>query len=148
MQSPSVQQNGVTPIANFLRYWMPLVVWLALIFTASADSQSYRHSSTLFEPLLRWLFPQMPPLLVAHLHHGFRKLCHLSEYGILAWLFWRAIRRPVKNDPRPWSWPNAGLALAVIFAYAASDEFHQSFVPNRTARFSDVLIDTAAGPPA
>jgi VanZ family protein len=35
--------------------------------------------------------------------------------------------------------------LAVVFAYAASDEFHQIFVPNRTPLVSDVLIDTAGG---
>jgi VanZ family protein len=51
----------------------------------------------------------------------------------------------VKNDPRPWSWAEAGLALAVVFAYAASDELHQVFVPNRTALVSDVLIDTSGG---
>jgi len=28
------------------------------------------------------------------------------------------------------------------FLYAASDEFHQSFVPTRSASFKDVLIDT------
>jgi VanZ family protein len=33
----------------------------------------------------------------------------------------------------------------VVFAYAASDEFHQIFVPNRTALVSDVLIDTSGG---
>ena len=29
--------------------------------------------------------------------------------------------------------------------YAASDEFHQMFVPTRTAHVTDVLIDTAGG---
>jgi len=51
----------------------------------------------------------------------------------------------VKNDPRPWLWPEAGLALAIVFAYAASDELHQVFVPTRTPLVSDVLIDTSGG---
>jgi|SRR5665213_659291 len=145
MISSSVRLNGATPMANFLRYWLPVLFWMALIFTASADTQSYRHSSIYFEPLLRWLFPQMPPTQVEAIHHIFRKSCHLAEYAILAWLFWRAIRKPVKNDPRPWLWPEAGLALALVFTYAASDELHQVFVPTRTAHVTDVLIDTTGG---
>jgi VanZ family protein len=118
---------------------------MALVFSASADSQSFRHSSKYFEPLLRWLFPHLSPTQVEMLHHGFRKTCHLTEYAILAWLFWRAIRKPVKQDPRPWLWTEAGLALAIVFLYAAGDELHQAFVPSRTAQVSDVLIDTCGG---
>jgi VanZ family protein len=141
----SVRQNDARPLANFFRYWLPVLIWMALVFSASADAQSYRHSSRFFEPLLHWLFPGMAQTTVEMLHHGFRKSCHLAEYGILAWLFWRAIRKPVKNDPRPWRWPEAGLALAVVFAYAASDELHQVFVPPRTPQISDVMIDTCGG---
>ena len=74
-----------------------------------------------------------------------RKGAHLTEYAVLALLLWRALRKPVKNDPRPWSWREAGLALAIVFLYAASDETHQLFVPTRTAHVTDVLIDTAGG---
>jgi VanZ family protein len=55
------------------------------------------------------------------------------------------VRQPVKNDSRPWLWPEAGLTLAIVFLYAASDEFHQLFVPTRTAHVTDVFIDTAGG---
>jgi VanZ family protein len=145
MYPPTVQPNASTPVANLLRYWLPVLVWMVLIFSASADSQSYQHSSRFFEPLLRWLFPTMPPAMVAEIHHLFRKTCHLTEYAILAGLVWRAVRKPMKNDPRPWKWAEAGLALAVVFAYAASDEFHQIFVPNRSPLVSDVMIDTTGG---
>jgi len=33
----------------------------------------------------------------------------------------------------------------MVFLYAASDEFHQIFVPSRTALVSDVIIDTTGG---
>ena len=118
---------------------------MGIIFSASADARSYQHSSTLFEPLLRWLFPQLPPDQVARLHHLFRKGCHLTEYAILALLLWRAIRQPVKNDARGWNWNEAGLALALAFLYAASDEIHQVFIPSRTALTSDVFIDATGG---
>jgi VanZ family protein len=145
MCSPSVQPNEAGPIFRFIRYWLPAVFWMALIFSASADTQSFRHSSLIFEPLVRWLFPHLSPMQVAALHHVFRKCCHLSEYAILAWLFWRAIRKPAKNDPRPWSWNEAGLTLAIVSMYAASDELHQAFVPSRTPLVSDVVIDTCGG---
>src|ERR1017187_7647107 len=102
MCSPSVRANGPGPIARFICYWLPVLFWMALVFSASADAQSFRHSSKYFEPLLRWLFPHLSPAQVEMLHHGFRKTCHLTEYAVLAWLFWRAIRKPVKHDPRPW----------------------------------------------
>jgi VanZ family protein len=35
--------------------------------------------------------------------------------------------------------------LSLVFLYAASDEFHQRFVPTRTPLVSDVLIDTCGG---
>ena len=145
MQPPSVQPNKARPLANFLRYWLPVLVWMLLIFSFSSDAKSYHHSSSLFEPLLRWLFPQMSQGTISELHHFFRKTCHLAEYAMLAWLVWRAVRKPVKNDRRPWNWTESGFALSVVFAYAASDELHQVFVPNRTALVSDVMIDTSGG---
>jgi VanZ family protein len=145
MDSSQVQPKPVAPSAIFLRYWLPVVVWMVVIFSASADRQSYQHSSLFFEPLMRWLFPTMSAATLGEIHHLFRKTAHLTEYAILGALFWRAIRRPVRRDARPWRWDEAGLALAVVFAYAASDEFHQIFVPSRTALVSDVLIDTSGG---
>ena len=35
-----------------------------------------------------------------------------------------------------------GLAILATFLVASADEFHQSFLPNRTGQFSDVLLDT------
>jgi len=145
MQPPLVQQNKPGRAANFFRYWLPVVVWMVLIFSFSSDAKSYQHSSTLFEPLMRWLFPRMPQPTIAEFHHLFRKTCHLTEYAILAGLVWRAVRKPARRDPRPWNWTEAGFALSVVFAYAASDELHQVFVPTRTALVSDVMIDTSGG---
>jgi VanZ family protein len=135
----------VLKIRPFFKYWLPTLIWMVLIFSASSDSHSYEHSSRLIAPLLHWLFPQMPETRVDAIVYFTRKCAHLTEYAVLALLLWRAVRRPMKNDPRPWVWPEAGLALAIVFLYAASDEFHQIFVPTRTAQVSDVFIDTAGG---
>ena len=132
-------------MVSFLRYWLPLLIWMTLIFSASADAQSTEHTSRILGPLLRWLWPDISQEKIELARWVVRKAAHLTEFAILAWLWWRALRRPVRRDPRPWSWPVAGLALAGVLLYAASDEFHQSFVPNRTASFIDVTIDTSGG---
>lgn len=116
---------------------------MSLIFFGSADSQSYTHSSRLIEPLLHWLFPHMAQAHIEALHHVFRKCCHLAEYAILGLLLWRAVRKPVRRDPRPWSWRTAIIAVLIVFLYASTDEFHQIFVPTRTPHVTDVLIDTS-----
>ena len=94
---------------------------------------------------MRWFFPHMSQADMDEYHHLFRKSCHMMEYAICAVLAWRAVRQPRQHDPRPWRWDEAGLALAIVLLYAASDELHQVFVPTRTALFSDVMVDVAGG---
>ena len=129
----------------FAKNWWLVAAWMTVIFSASADGNSYRHSSLYFEPLMHWLFPHMAPERVELIHHIFRKCCHLTEYAILALLCRRAIRRSVKNFSPAWRWDEAGLALALVFLYSASDELHQIFVPSRTGQISDVVVDVSGG---
>lgn len=128
----------------FIKYWLPPLLWMALIFSASSDAHSYEHSSRLVEPFLRWLFPKMPQPQIETIHHILRKCCHLTEYAVLAVLIWRVLNQS-KNKLSSWSWPRILGTLLVVFLYAATDEFHQKFVPTRTPLVSDVLIDTAGG---
>ncbi len=137
--------SGVAKLRILLKYWLPPLAWMTVIFSASGDIKSYQHSSSLFEPLLHWLFPAMSPEHIDAIHYLFRKVCHLTEYALLALLLWRAIRQPQKADARPWRWPEGGLALALVFLYSATDELHQVFVPTRTGLVSDVFIDTTGG---
>ena len=58
-----------------------------------------------------------------------RKIAHTLEYAVLGALLTRALRRP-------------GLAFLVAVLYAASDEFHQTFVPGRHGSPVDVAIDS------
>jgi VanZ family protein len=135
----------VLKLRAFLKYWLPALFWMALIFSASSDVKSFDHSSRLLAPLLHWLFPQMPESTVHLIVLIARKTAHFGEYAVLALLLWRALRRPLPNDSQSWNWHKTGLVLALVFLYAASDEIHQIFVPTRTAHVTDVLIDTAGG---
>lgn len=66
-----------------------------------------------------------------------RKLIHAGEYALLTFLWWRALRTTSATS-------RTAIAAAVVVAvlYAASDEYHQSFVEGRTGSPIDVLIDT------
>jgi len=130
-------------LRTFALYWLPMLLWMALIFGASSDRHSFSHSSRLIGPFVRWLFPHISDHALYRVIFGVRKVAHLTEYAILGLLVWRVLRKPVRNDPRPWEWRQARLALVLVILYAASDEFHQAFVPTRQASVVDVLIDTS-----
>jgi VanZ family protein len=128
---------------SFLRYWLPLLLWMLVIFGASADTQSTEHTSRFLEPFLRWLIPNISARTVEHVRWVVRKSAHMTEFALLAWLWWRALRKPKRHDARPWSWKPAVAALGIAILYAAADEFHQRFVASRTPSVRDVCIDTA-----
>jgi VanZ family protein len=133
----------VVGFKSLAKYWLPVVCWMALIFSGSSDVLSARNTSRFVEPLLRWLLPGAPEATIQRLHGAIRKGGHLTEYGILAALVWRARRQPRRGESRPWRWADAGFALAFAALYAAGDELHQSFVSTRTASIIDVLWDSA-----
>ncbi|SDS37876.1 VanZ family protein [Opitutus sp. GAS368] len=115
--------------------WLPVVLWMGFIFSMSTSLGASENTARFIGPFLHWLLPYAAPDTIAHLHFLIRKAGHLTEYAILALLLRQAIGG---RGARPFV-----LALVIAAAYAATDEFHQSFVPGRTASAWDVLIDTA-----
>jgi VanZ family protein len=125
-----------------VKYWLPVLVWMGLIFVGSGDSLSGPRSSRILGPLIHWLLPWLSPAGVDAVVFYCRKSGHVAEYAVLALFCWRALRKPVRNDVRPWSWPLVRLVILICALYAATDELHQFFVPSREARVHDVVIDT------
>jgi VanZ family protein len=99
---------------------------------------SAEHTSRFIGPLLHWLYPTISPFTILRVQLFVRKLAHVSEYAVLAVLLYRAVVHTTLKGRRALS---AALVLVLCAAYAASDEFHQSFVPSRTASVRDVMID-------
>ena len=62
---------------------------------------------------------------------------------MLTVLVWRLVTEYRPATGGMYVWPNIWLTLIVVVLYAASDEFHQLFVPSREASVRDVLIDSA-----
>jgi len=77
--------------------------------------------------------PPLPPSLSD-------KVAHLAGYGVLAGLLLRAL---LGGFPRPVSWRAGSLAVLLAVVYGVSDEWHQSFVPERAADAMDVVADGA-----
>jgi len=126
-------------VVRFVRYWMPAIVWMAIIFLGSTDMLSAEHTSRFLVPFLRWFDPQISLAALNAIQLGVRKLGHLTEYAILAMLLWRALRGGIR-----WQMKMSILFLVAALGsaiFAASDEFHQSFVPSRTGSPNDVMID-------
>lgn len=119
---------------------MPVIVWMAMIFIASSDSESGPRGSRILGPLIRWLYPDIAPEVLEGIILAARKIVHFVTFGLLAALFWRALSGGTRG---PWRARTAWLSLGLTFAYAVSDEWHQSFVPTRVGSWVDVLIDTA-----
>ena len=123
----------------FARYWLPPFGWMALIWVMSSDLASAEHSASIFVPLLTWLLPWATPEQVALVHALARKLGHLTEYAVLAALWFRGLAGERRLAPATSAWA----ALAVSVAWAVLDEIHQGTVPSRTASAADVAIDAA-----
>jgi VanZ family protein len=123
-------------VGRFLSRYLPLVVWLAFIFFASTDNFSAANTSRIIGPLVLWLFPNTSAETLASIHFIVRKLAHFTEYAILGFVAARAFRA----SPR---WFLISAVLIVV--YALLDEYHQSFVPSRTASIFDSFIDMAGG---
>jgi len=124
---------------SFLKYWLPVLIWLCVIFVGSTDVLSAEQTSRFVEPFLRWLKPDISSETLAQIHFFARKLGHIFEYALLAIFLWRALRSGANLQVKI-----SILVIVVWFVcaiFAATDEFHQSFIPSRTASPNDVVID-------
>lgn len=124
-----------------LKYWWPALIWAVVISTFSTGAFTAENTIRIIIPVLHFFLPHASPETLQFLHHVIRKCAHVTEYCILSLLILRGICAGRKEIHLRW-----GLAVILIVAgYASLDEFHQSFVPGRTAAVSDVVIDTCGG---
>lgn len=126
------------------RLWRyaPLILWMAFIASASSVEFSAEHTSKIIRPLLLWLFPNISEETIGVVHFLTRKAAHFTEFAVLGLLSARAFAVSSRQILRRW-WFFAGILLVILWALL--DEFHQSFVPSRTASLYDSLVDIAGG---
>ena len=123
-----------------LNYWLPPIVWTVVIFIASTDLFSGSNTAGVLQRIATVIFGhRLAPATAEMLNFVIRKTAHLTEYGILSALTFRALR----GEKQSW---NARWAIgAIVFAtvIASIDEIHQTFVPSRTGTLHDVVLDAA-----
>ncbi len=118
--------------------WWPVIAGLALIALESTEYMGADRTS----PPLRWLYEAILGSVSDErwvtLHHLIRKSGHFIGYGAigLAWLraWWLTL-------PRSRFLHDSLLALLGTALIASADEWHQTFLPNRTGSAWDVLLD-------
>jgi VanZ family protein len=124
-----------------IKNWLPAVAWAGMIFLFSTEIFSSSNTSHALGSL-SWLLPHLPHEMIASIHVALRKIGHGAEYFVLSVLVLRALQNDSgeKNGLR-----HGAMTLVVVFLYALSDEWHQSFVPSREASLGDVMIDVLGG---
>jgi len=135
------------PWRKRLRVWLPVLAF-SLVF--AVESTSYLGGEYTSGPLRRLaeaLFGYDACANWGAIHQFIRKAGHFIGYGLFSLAcfraFWRTLRAVASKMPRQLF--AHGLAILTTFLVAGADEFHQTFVPNRTGLFSDVLLDTCGG---
>jgi VanZ family protein len=127
---------------DFIKRWLPVILWLSFVFFMSTGTFSAENTFSVVRTVLDFLFPRLGPHQAAAIHVIIRKAAHVFEYFILGLLLLRAFRAGSRGT---WKWRWSFFAIICLILWSLGDEFHQSFVPTRTASMTDVAIDTAGG---
>jgi len=123
---------------NFFYYWLPVLIWAALIFFLSSRSGLKVATGT-------WDFLTRKPV-------------HIFEYFVLTLLLVRAFKFEFEARKNELFSPSSKKSVNLMqknnnfyvlsfsflasLLYAVSDEIHQSFVPLREGKISDILFDS------
>src|SRR3989441_11359540 len=110
---------------------------MATIMWFSTGDFSAENTGSVLKPLLRWLLPGLTAPQLDAVHAVVRKSAHVTEYAVLAALWFVALTRERGLAPRRAAW----LAFLVAVGWAFLDELHQATEPSRTASAMDVAID-------
>jgi VanZ family protein len=130
---------------HVLKAWIAAILWLIVIAIESSALLSSHNTSRILYPLLHFLFG-VDQRGFEHWHFYLRKGGHAVGYAILSILLFRAWHAtlPAAENVR-WTPRWANIALLGTVLVASLDEWHQSFLPSRTGRWQDVVLDSCAG---
>lgn len=131
-------------LSRRLLAYLPVLLWMSIIFIGSTDLGSSQRTSRIIGPILRWFKPDVTDETIRAVQAVVRKSAHVMVYAVLAALTWVARRtsRGAKLASSHWSWPEMWGIVAFCAAYAITDELHQSFVQSRQGSPWDVGFDS------
>jgi len=130
---------------QLLKAWIAVILWLIVICIESTSYLSSHETSRILYPILHYLF-RITYAQFVPFHHLLRKTGHVVGYGLLSFLLFRAWRATLSTPGHPrWTFRWSALAVLGTALVASLDEWHQSFLPSRTGRWQDVVLDTSSG---
>ncbi len=115
------------------------LVWAGLIFYLSTGTFSSTFSDWLIREILKTLHIHISGRHFWLLHGAVRKLAHMTEYAFFSFFLYGCFQN---GRPLLWRVRTAVFSILIAGGYAMSDEFHQLFVPGRTASLLDCGVDT------
>ena len=119
-----------------IEYWLPLVLWLIVIFIFSTDYFSATRTSSVIVSILHFLFPSRPLQQLEFWHAVIRKLGHITEYALLAFLTYRTMKLEQLDLTQA-----RVRTMGFVLVAASFDELHQAFTLFRTPSPFDVGYD-------
>jgi VanZ family protein len=143
-------------LGTIARNWWPVAVWLGVIRVESTGYASSQNTFRLLYQTMHYVFGRVNYQLLFEVDHVLRKTGHFLGYAILSGLTFLALRNTYRDRiqsslQRPWGtilsdlwhleWSLIALLLTVLTA--SLDEIHQAFLPYRTGRWQDVVLDTS-----
>jgi len=105
---------------QFLRYWLPVIAYGALMLALSTWPIRIRHAP----------FPY------------YDKVFHFFEYAVFALLWYRALRMTTGLSLYGRGWPGI-VTFFVCFIFGAGDELYQTFTSFRAVDIYDFAADAA-----
>jgi VanZ family protein len=118
--------------------WLPVAIGIGVIVIESTEAFGSDHTSGPLRRIFEALFGPVSSANWEDIHHYIRKSGHFLGYGFigLAWLraWWFTL-------PHSRFIHDAFLALLGTAMVASCDEWHQTFLPDRTGSPWDVLLD-------
>jgi VanZ family protein len=108
-------------LKKFVKWWLPVLVWLGVIFIGSSIGSVPRVGGKSTDAVVH-------------------RVAHLIEFAVLGVLTLRAVSQDKRITKR-----ELIITVIVIALYGTSDEFHQRFTPGRSSEGLSVLFDVAGG---
>jgi VanZ family protein len=132
----------------FVLLWMILIFFFSSQPYGSQDLKPWLQSVLSFERIPRYLYYIQLKYgghlisinslgLAGFVEFFIRKSAHVTEYAVLGVLAFQSLRMIL-----PRFWGLSLISISLCYLYAVTDEYHQSFVADRTPLFADVLLDT------
>ena len=129
---------------EIFKAWIPSLIWMGVIAVESTAWLSASNTGRLLYPICHYLFG----VTRAHFpvwNFYIRKSGHFVGYFTMSFLLFRSWRAtlPQFGNGRwalRWGW----IAWLMTTFIASMDEWHQTFIPGRTGRVHDVVLDSTA----